>query len=94
MGYDQLQKHQYSMIDTFYEAEINTLEKIDIYFVTWPTHSMPKDVNIYVLYIYFKKTKTDSSTGNLLFNEEYGFVSSSTIWTEVIGTNKNTAAKT
>lgn len=54
---------------------------------------MPKDVNIYVLYIYFKKTKTDSSTGNLLFNE-YVFVSSSTIWTEVIGTNKNTAAKT
>lgn len=33
MGYDQLQ-HQYSMIDTFYEVE-----KIDIYFVTWP-HSM------------------------------------------------------
>lgn len=55
---------------------------------------MPKDVNIYVLYMYFKKTKTDSSTGNLLFIEEYGFVSSSTIWTEAIGTNKNTAAKT
>lgn len=34
MGYDQLQKHQYSMIDTFYEVEINTFEKIDIYFVT------------------------------------------------------------
>lgn len=53
---------------------------------------MHKDVNIYVLY--FKKTKTDSSTGNLLFIEEYGFVSSSTIWTEAIGTNTNTAAKT
>lgn len=34
MGYDQPQKHQYSMIDTFYEVEISTLEKIDIYFVT------------------------------------------------------------
>lgn len=44
--------------------------------------------------IYFKKTKTDSSTENLLFIEEYGFVSGSKIWTEDTGTNKNTAAKT
>lgn len=41
----------------------------------------------------FQKTKTGSSTVNLRFIEEYGFVSNSKIWTEDIGTNKNTAAK-
>lgn len=44
--------------------------------------------------MYIKKTKTDSSTENLLSIEEYAFVTGSKIWTEDIGTNKNTAAKT
>lgn len=46
------------------------------------------------VYIYIKKTKTDSSTENLLSIEEYAFVTGSKIWTEAIDTNKNTAAKT
>lgn len=62
-------------------------------------YAIPKDVCVYIyiffiIFVFFKKTKTDSSIGNLLFIEEYGFVSDSKIWTEDIGTNKNTAAKT
>lgn len=47
-----------------------------------------------VVCIYIKKTKTDSSTENLLSIEEYAFVTGSKIWTEDRDTNKNTAAKT
>lgn len=46
------------------------------------------------LCIYIKKTKTDSSTQNLLSIDDYAFVTGSKMWTEDIGTNKNTAAKT
>lgn len=40
------------------------------------------------LCMYIKKTKTDSSTENLLSIDEYAFVTGSKIWTEDIGTNK------
>lgn len=44
--------------------------------------------------VYIKKTKTDGSTETLLSIEEYACVTDSKIWTEDIGTSKNTAATT
>lgn len=48
MGYDQLQWHQYSMIDTFYEVEIskNRKNRYLLCYMTNTQYAIPKDLYI------------------------------------------------